>query len=164
MCLQHSLLVTLLCVCLHCTVSSAYTSVHNLATHMCTQLPYNCHLHSLWCARLRHAKVACRTSWIVVAPALTDLETRLDDLVFYFFHSIIQCKTHGNEKFEACGVKVKELDMPVVPRTHRTVRRPGFISLRQGCQLVRWGSVSFVCLTDRFPGELITRLFHITDE
>ena len=33
--LQLSLLVSLLCVCLHCTVLSAYTSVHNLATHMC---------------------------------------------------------------------------------------------------------------------------------
>ena len=42
-----SLSVSLLCVCLHCTVSSAYTSVHNLATHMC-HLPYNCHLHSQW--------------------------------------------------------------------------------------------------------------------
>ena len=47
LCLQHSLLTSLLCVCLHCTVSSAYTSVHNLATHMCFRLSYNCHLHSL---------------------------------------------------------------------------------------------------------------------
>ena len=49
-----------LCVCLHCTVSSAYTSVHKLATHMC-HLPYNCHLHSQW-ARLCHTKVACHIS------------------------------------------------------------------------------------------------------
>ena len=32
---------------------------------------------------MRHTKVACHTSWIVVAPALTDLG--LDDLVFYYF-------------------------------------------------------------------------------
>ena len=69
------------CVCLHCTVSNAYTSVHNLATHMCTHLPYNFHLPSLKWARLRHTKVACHTSWIVVAPALTDLET---STIYYF--------------------------------------------------------------------------------
>ena len=32
------------CVCLYCTVSSAYISVHKVATHMC-HLPYHCHLH-----------------------------------------------------------------------------------------------------------------------
>ena len=80
LCLQHSLLVSLLCDCLHCTVSSAYTSVQNLATHMC-HLPYNCHLHSQW-ARLRHSKVVCRTSWIVVAPALTETR-RFGILLFH---------------------------------------------------------------------------------
>ena len=63
--------VSLLCVCLHYTVWNAYTSVHNLATHMC-HLPYNCHLHSQW-ARLRHTKVACH------------IHLRLDDQVFYLF-------------------------------------------------------------------------------
>ena len=63
-------------------VSSAYTSVHNLATHMC-HLPYSCHLHSPQWARLCHTKVACQFSCIVVALALT--ETRR--FVFFFlFH------------------------------------------------------------------------------
>ena len=60
---------------------SAYTSVHNLATHMC-HLPYNCHLHSQW-ARLCHTKVACHISCIVVAPALT--ETRRFGILFIYF-------------------------------------------------------------------------------
>ena len=78
-CLQLSLLVSLLCVCLHCTVSSAYTSVHHFATHMC-HLPYNCHLHSQW-ARLRHTKVACHIH-VSFAPALT--ETRRSGSLFHF--------------------------------------------------------------------------------
>ena len=60
-------------------MSSAYTSVHNLATHMC-HLPYNCHLHSQW-ARLRHTKVACHIH-VSFAPALT--ETRRPGSLFYF--------------------------------------------------------------------------------
>ena len=71
--------VSLLCVCLHCTVLNAYTSVHNLATHMC-HLPYNCHFHSQW-ARLRHTKVACHIH-VSYAPALT--ETRRSGSLFYF--------------------------------------------------------------------------------
>ena len=71
-----------LCVCLHCTVSSAYSSVHNLATHMC-HLPHNCHLHSPKWARLCHTKVACHISCIVVAPALT--ETRRFGILFTYF-------------------------------------------------------------------------------
>ena len=74
-----SLSVSLLCVCLHCTVSSAYTSVHNLATHMC-HLPYNCHLHSQW-TRLRHTSVACH---IHVSFALALTETRRPGILFYF--------------------------------------------------------------------------------
>ena len=74
-----SLSVSLLCVCLHCTVSSAYTSAHNLATHMC-HLPYNCHLHSQW-ARLRHTKVACHIH-VSFVPALT--ETRRSGILSYF--------------------------------------------------------------------------------
>ena len=68
------------CVCLHCTVSSAYTSVHNLATHMC-HLPYNCHLHSQW-ARLRHTKVACH---IHVSFAIALTETRRSGSLFLFY-------------------------------------------------------------------------------
>ena len=60
-------------------MSSAYTSVHNLATHMC-HLPYNCHFHSQW-ARLRHTKVACHIH-VSFAPALT--ETRRPGSLFYF--------------------------------------------------------------------------------
>ena len=60
-------------------MSSAYTSVHNLATHMC-HLPCNCHLHSQW-ARLRHTKVACH---IHVSFALALTETRRPGLLFYF--------------------------------------------------------------------------------
>ena len=74
-----SLSVSLLCVCLHCTVSSAFTSVRNLAPHMC-HLPYNCHLHSKW-ARLRHTKVACHIH-VSFVPALT--ETRRSCILFYF--------------------------------------------------------------------------------
>ena len=79
-CLWLSLLVHLLCVCLYCTVSSAYTSVHNLATHMC-HLPHNCHLHSQW-ARLRHTKVACH---IHVSFALALTETRRFGTLFLFY-------------------------------------------------------------------------------
>ena len=60
-------------------MSSAYTSVHNLATHMC-HLPYNCHLHSQW-APLRHTKVACH---IHVSFALALTETRRSGILFYF--------------------------------------------------------------------------------
>ena len=60
-------------------MSSAYTSVHNLATHIC-HLPYNCHLHSQW-ARLRHTKVACHIH-VSFAPALA--ETRRSGSFFYF--------------------------------------------------------------------------------
>ena len=70
----------------HCTVSSAYTSVHNLATHVC-HLPYNCHLHSPKWTRLCHTKVACHISCIVVAPALT--ETRRFGIFFCLFHNNI---------------------------------------------------------------------------
>ena len=78
-----SLSVSLLCVSLHCTVSSAYTSVLNLATHMC-HFPYSCHLHAQW-ARLRHTKVACH---IHVSFALALTETRRPGSLFYFivFH------------------------------------------------------------------------------
>ena len=73
--------------CLHCTVSSAYTSVHNLATHMC-HLPYNCHLHSQW-ARLRHAKVACHIH-VSFASALT--ETRRSGSLFLFYFTVsVRC-------------------------------------------------------------------------
>ena len=78
-----SLSVSLLCVCLHCTVSSAYTSVHNLATQMC-HLPYNCHLHSQW-ARLRHTKVACHIH-VSFAPAL--IETRRSGSLFLFHFTL----------------------------------------------------------------------------
>ena len=73
--------VSLLCVCLHCTVSSTYTSVHNLATHMC-HLPYNCHLHSQW-ARLRHTKVACHIH-VSLVPALTATRRSGIFILFYF--------------------------------------------------------------------------------
>ena len=63
-------------------MSSAYTSVHNLATHMC-HLPYNCHLHSQW-ARLRHTKVACHIH-VSFAPALTETR-RSGSLFFILFH------------------------------------------------------------------------------
>ena len=86
---QHSLLASLLCVCLHCTVSSAYTSVHNLATHMC-HLPYNCHLHSQW-ARLCHTKVACHISCIVVALALT--ETRRFGILLIYFTLVAELRS-----------------------------------------------------------------------
>ena len=79
-----SLSVSLLCVCLHCTVSSACASVRNLATHMC-HLPYNCHLHSQW-ARLRHTKVACRIH-VSFAPALT--ETRRFGTLFLFYFTLV---------------------------------------------------------------------------
>ena len=78
------LLVSLLCVCLHCTVWNAYTSVHNLATHMC-HLPYNCHLHSQW-ARLRHTKVACHIH-VSFTPALT--ETRRSGSLFLFYFTVV---------------------------------------------------------------------------
>ena len=82
-----SLSVSLLCVCLHSTVSSACTSVHNLATHM-YHLPYNCHLHSQW-ARLCHTKVACH-----IHVSLSHLRRlRLDDLVFYFYFILHQRNT-----------------------------------------------------------------------
>ena len=61
-------------------MSSAYTSVHNLATHMC-HLPYNCHLHSQW-ARLRHTEVACHMH-VSFTPALT--ETRRSGSLFLFY-------------------------------------------------------------------------------
>ena len=60
-------------------MSSAYTSVHNLATHMC-HLPYKCHLHSQG-ARLRHTKVACH---IHVSFILALTETRRSGILFYF--------------------------------------------------------------------------------
>ena len=77
---NSSLSVSLLCVCLHCTVSSACTSAHDLATHVC-HLPYNCHLHSQW-ARLRHTKVACHIH-VSFVPALTD-STIWFCILFYF--------------------------------------------------------------------------------
>ena len=79
-----SLSVSLLCVCLHCTVSSACASVRNLATHMC-RLLHNCHLHSQW-ARLRHTKVACRIH-VSFAPALT--ETRRFGTLFLFYFTLV---------------------------------------------------------------------------
>ena len=81
-----SLSVSLLCVCLHCTVSSAYTSVHNLATHMC-HLPYNCHLHSQW-ARLRRTKVACHIH-VSFVPAL--IETRRSGILLLFYFTTLIC-------------------------------------------------------------------------
>ena len=60
-------------------VPSAFTSLHNLATHMC-HLPYNCHLHSQW-ARLRHTKVECHIH-VSFVPALT--ETRRPGSLLYF--------------------------------------------------------------------------------
>ena len=80
-----SLSVSLLCVCLHCTVLSAYTSVHNFATHMC-HLPNNCHLHSQW-ARLRHTKVVCH-SHVSFGPALT--ETRRSGSLFLFYFTLVE--------------------------------------------------------------------------
>ena len=77
--LISSLSVSLLCVCLHYTMSSAYTSVHNLATHMC-HLPHNCHLHSQW-ARLRRTKVACHIH-VSLVPALT--ATRRSGILSFF--------------------------------------------------------------------------------
>ena len=65
-------------------MSSANTSVHNLATHMC-QLPCNCHLHSQW-ARLRHTKVACHIH-VSFAPALT--ETRRFGTLFLFCFTLV---------------------------------------------------------------------------
>ena len=82
--LISSLSVSLLCVCLHCRVSSAYTSVHNLATHMC-HLPYNCHLHSHW-ARLRHTKVACHIH-VSLVPALT--ATRRSGILSYLISQLL---------------------------------------------------------------------------
>ena len=79
-----SLSVSLLCVCLHCVVSSAYTYVHNLATHM-YRLPYNCHLHSQW-ARLRHTKVACHIH-VSFASALT--ETRRSGSLFLLYFTLV---------------------------------------------------------------------------
>ena len=70
-------------------MSSAYTSVHNLATHMC-HLPYNCHLHSQW-ARLCHTKVACHISCIVVALALT--ETRRFGILFIYFTLVAELRS-----------------------------------------------------------------------
>ena len=89
----------LLCVCLHCTVSSAYTSVHNLATHMC-HLPYNCHLHSQL-ARLCHTKVACHIH-VSFAPALT--ETRRSGS---FFNFISQLRLIGSS---LCGERDDSAD------------------------------------------------------
>ena len=74
-------------VCLHCTVSSACTSVHNCATHMC-HLSYNCHLHSQW-ARLRHTKVACHIH-VSFVPALT--ETRRSGVLFICFTLATECQ------------------------------------------------------------------------
>ena len=65
-------------------MSSGYTSVHNLATHMC-HLPYNCHFHSQW-ARLRHTKVACHIH-VSFAPALT--ETRRPGILFLFYFTLV---------------------------------------------------------------------------
>ena len=65
-------------------MSSAYTSAHNLATHMC-HLPYNCHLHSQW-ARLRHTKVACHIH-VSFAPALT--ETGRSGSLFLFYFTLV---------------------------------------------------------------------------
>ena len=79
-----SSLVSLLCVCLHWTVSSVYTSVHNLATHVC-HLSYNCHLHSQW-VRLRHKKVTCHIH-VSFASALS--ETRRSASLFWFYFSLL---------------------------------------------------------------------------
>ena len=76
--------IPVVCVCLHCAVSRPYTSVHNLATHMC-HLPYNCHFHSQW-ARLRHTKVACHIH-VSFAPALTD--TRRSGSLFSFYFTLV---------------------------------------------------------------------------
>ena len=64
-------------------MSSAYTSIHNLATHMC-HLPCNCHLHSQW-ARLRHTKVACHIH-VSFALALTG-DSTIWFFVFTLFHT-----------------------------------------------------------------------------
>ena len=65
---------------------------------MCTHLPYNCHLPSLEWARLRHTKVACHTSWIVDAPALTDLETRRFGILLIHNYIRRAKKTRGWEQ------------------------------------------------------------------
>ena len=51
-----SLSVSLLFVCLHCTVLSAYTSVHNLATHIC-HLPYKCHPLAPYKSCVSHSRI-----------------------------------------------------------------------------------------------------------
>ena len=67
--------------------------MHLATTHIYTHFPYNCHLHSLSWARLHHTKVACHTSWIVVALALTDLETRrFGILLFHSFFRLVPSK------------------------------------------------------------------------
>ena len=71
--------VSLLCVCLHCTVSSAYTSVHNLANALVSlalQQP-----SSLTVGALAPYK-RCVSNHVSFAPAST--ETR--DCVFFFFN------------------------------------------------------------------------------
>ena len=92
--LNSSLSVSLLCVCLHCTVSSAYTSVHNLATHMC-HLLYNCHVHSQW-ARSRHTKVACH---IHVSLVLALTATRRSGIFFLFYFTLV-----AEPRFSASGL------------------------------------------------------------
>ena len=93
--------VSLLCVCLHCTVSSAYTSVHHLATHM-SHLPYNCHLHSKW-GRLRHTKVACHIH-VSFAPALT--ETRRSGSLFLFYITQYMHKAWKKHQNTVYGVNI----------------------------------------------------------
>ena len=67
---------------------------------MCTHLHHNCHLHSLQWARLRHSKVACHTSCIVVAPALTDLDTRrFGILLFHAMRMREKCFTESWRRF-----------------------------------------------------------------
>ena len=76
------------CVSISTARCRTHTHLYTTLQRTCALiLPYNCHLPSLEWARLRHTKVACRTSWIVVAPTLTDLETRR--LVFYYFTFLI---------------------------------------------------------------------------
>ena len=63
-------------------MSSAYTSVHNLATHMC-HLPTTA-IFTQW-ARWRHTKVACRIH-VSFAVALT--ETRRPGILSFSFTQV----------------------------------------------------------------------------